>query len=261
VNVPPRVVETGLDAQRRAGVLADGAAANVIELLGATIVRLLRLDEPPWSLLGGAVAGGRPEPLRPGGLSVQLMMLDPPKAGGPQPAWRQVETQDITIVLDGELVVELEADGEHVLGPGETLVQCGTRHRLRARGGPVAALVAHLMPSGSATADRIHLGAGTDGSSGVRRVVTGVDAAGRSQVVHDGEPGWVLRLGDGDRVVLADVWQTGGPLGSVDRAATRLVRGSANRSGQARSPASSRSVRASTRTPPTGTQRTPSTWT
>src|SRR5947209_8165880 len=42
--------------------------------------------------------------------------------------------------------------------------------------------------------------------------VTGVDDLERSRAVHDGAPAWVLRPG---RSVLADVWQTGGPLASV----------------------------------------------
>jgi mannose-6-phosphate isomerase-like protein (cupin superfamily) len=207
-----RCVVTG-HTDGRAEFVSDGTPTALASLPGATIWRLLHLDGLPRTADDGESEPGPPIPLVPGGISVQVMQLDGrddwPEGGG----WRQVDTLDFTVIIKGTLVVELEA-GATTLGPGDTLVQRGTRHRMRAADGPVRALVTHLAP-GDGSPTQLHLRPGTDGTSGVRRVVTGTDSDGRSMIVHDGEPGFVFR--PGGRAVLTDVWQTGGPVSRVDQ--------------------------------------------
>lgn len=200
-----------------AAFVSDGPPAAVVSLPGATVWRLLQLDSLPGSADDGEPAPGTPTPLPPRGISAQIIELDPrrpdewPEGGG----WRQAGTLDLTVVVEGALALGLE-DAETVLGPGDTLVQRGTRHRMRATGGPVRALVAHLGPGhGAPPLQPLGLRTATDGASGVRRVVTGTGPDGRSTVVHDGEPGYVFR--PGGRAVLSDVWQTGGPVVSPDQ--------------------------------------------
>jgi quercetin dioxygenase-like cupin family protein len=188
-GLEPRVVTTGLDPAGRPALLSDQrerasshGAASVAQLHRSAGVTVLLF---------------------------QLAASDWPASGG----WRQVPTQDITTVLTGELLVELDT-GSALLEPGDTLVQRGTRHRMRAIDGPVTALVTHLETSEGAPDPALTIGRGEqDHDPRVRRVVTGVDDDGRSCVVHDGEPAWVLQ--PSPRVLMADAWQTGGPLASV----------------------------------------------
>src|SRR5947209_1660161 len=148
MSLRPGVVITGLTESGEAAFLSDEVAPNLLELEGAAVAQLLRLGSPPWREADGAVDSAAPPSRLPaGGLSVQLVRLDPAtdESWLRGDGWRHVDTQDVTVVLEGRLVVGVET-GEHVLGPGETVVQRGTRHRLRADGGPVVALVVHMAP-------------------------------------------------------------------------------------------------------------------
>lgn len=188
--------------------VADGPSPK-IELPGASIWRLLRLDGPASSVDDGAPAGGPPAPLPSGGLSAQVVELAPRQAWPDGGGWRTVPTLDLHVVLDGMLLVSVEDGCERILAAGESLILRGTTHRLRPHGDrPVRLLSAHLMP-GTGQRTSLKLESPTDGRSGVRRVVTGVDADGRSTIASDGEPSSVFRPGAS---VLTDVWETGGPL-------------------------------------------------
>ena len=50
-----------------------------------------------------------------------------------RPGMHTTQTVDVGVVLDGQLVLELD-DGEVLLGPGDVIVQNGTRHAWRNRG-------------------------------------------------------------------------------------------------------------------------------
>ena len=49
-----------------------------------------------------------------------------------RPGMHTTQSVDIGVVLDGQLVLELD-DGEVLLGPGDVIVQNGTRHAWRNR--------------------------------------------------------------------------------------------------------------------------------
>jgi mannose-6-phosphate isomerase-like protein (cupin superfamily) len=51
-----------------------------------------------------------------------------------RPGMHTTQTVDLGVVLDGHVVLELD-DGEVSLGPGDVVVQNGTRHAWRNRGG------------------------------------------------------------------------------------------------------------------------------
>ncbi len=206
-----RCVVTGIDGGV-AVVRSDAAVDGSEPLPGVTVWPLLHLAGPVRGYDDGAprAAAGR---LEPGGVSVQVVERQPgdgwPDGGG----WRRSGTQDLTVVASGRLLAGLDG-GEVELGPGDTLVNLGARHRLRALGGPCRVLTTHLAPGAGAPVG-LAVREGGDGASGVRRVVVGVGPDGRSSVRHDGEPAQVLVGGSG--VVLADVWQTGGPLRALDQ--------------------------------------------
>jgi quercetin dioxygenase-like cupin family protein len=196
----------------RAGFSFDGTPP-LLRVPGADIWRLLRLDRPPRTVDEGAPADDLPGPLPPNGISIQLVELAPrgdhwPEDGG----WRQVDTLDIHVVVSGALLLGLDGGAELRLEPGDTLVQRGTRHRMMAADNrPARFLGAHLMP-GSGNPINLDIRPASDGDVGVRRVVTGVDADGRSTAIHDGKPAFVFRPGNS---VLTDIWETGGPLVDV----------------------------------------------
>jgi hypothetical protein len=50
------------------------------------------------------------------------------------PGMHTTDTIDFEVVLSGEVVLELDDRAEKVLGPGDTVVQNGTRHRWSNRG-------------------------------------------------------------------------------------------------------------------------------
>ena len=180
----PRCVVTG-HIDGRAMVLADGPPADPVDVSIARVWPVLRLEGTPAAYhLGAPTDDGRP--LTAGGVSVQVMQLPPadwPEAAG----WRQSPTQDLQILTAGRLVLGLDHD-EVELAPGDTIVQRGARHRMRAVDGPATVLVAHLAPTGGGGVTAT-VGSG-DGSTsgGVRRVVTGTRPDGSSEIVHDGAP-------------------------------------------------------------------------
>ena len=215
MNWPPRLVETGIDDHGRPAFLSDAPAAAVVTIGPASVAPILWFDTAIRRMADGRVTEPPSSALPPGGLSVQVMRLDPigdgwPAAGG----WRQVPTQDITTVVDGALLVGLQ-DGDHRLEAGETVVFRGDVHRMRANRATVTTLGAHLSPGpGALRGSHVTPRAGEVGERFGRRLVTGtVDH--RSTNLLDGAGPWVLRPASG-RVTMADVWQTGGPLSSAD---------------------------------------------
>ena len=60
------------------------------------------------------------------------------------PGMHATDTIDFEVVLSGEVVLELDDGAERVVGPGDTVVQNGTRHRWHNRG-PEPAVLAVFM--------------------------------------------------------------------------------------------------------------------
>jgi mannose-6-phosphate isomerase-like protein (cupin superfamily) len=131
-------------------------------------------------------------------------------------------TLDFAVILDGEIELETE-DGCVRLGAGDCVVQRGTQHRWRVVGdGPCTYAVAlfALDPAASASAGEpaadLVPRRRADASVGPRRIVTGVDADGRSIIESDGAAYNSDRFGESGSAY-ADLWQTGGALGAADQ--------------------------------------------
>jgi quercetin dioxygenase-like cupin family protein len=119
------------------------------------------------------------------------------------------------VILSGRLVLGLD-DGDHELGPGDIVVQRATRHRWRVTGDePCTYVVFMVRPDPSAPAPKEAFAPRASASPtgvGVRRLVTGVDAQGRSYAEVDGEPAFVFGPVGATGTQLVELWQTGGPL-------------------------------------------------
>jgi len=222
---PTRRVVTGHDAAGRDVILADGAPRVAFEAPGGPAVA-----EHLWLASRPATAavpedrsdGGFPLEPPPGGASVRVIRLPPAGDAGwvrvpgddpARPGFHTTDTLDVEVVIDGEMILGLD-DAEHRLGPGDIVVQRGTDHRWRVPG-PGPCTYAALMLRTDSAAQPVEMATRPperDGIS-VRRLVTGVDAGGGSRAITDGPPPSALSAADG--FLLADVWQTGGPLATA----------------------------------------------
>ena len=61
------------------------------------------------------------------------------------PGMHTTDTIDFEVVLSGEVILELDDGAEKVLGPGDTVVQNGTRHRWGNRGTEPAVVAVFLI--------------------------------------------------------------------------------------------------------------------
>ena len=240
-----RRVETGHDAAGRAVFVSDGEPARTIDVPDSFAVSDLF-----W--LGGypadAAAGGDPpdgpvvlEP-PPGGVSVRLIRFPGTEPGTPdderwirvdgedpaRPGMHATDTLDFMVVLEGEIVLGLD-DGEHTLGPGDTVIQRGTMHRWRvASETPCVYAVCMLRTDPGAPAADVTLAPATaaaaaggtgipSAADGPRRLVTAADADGHSFALADGPAPGVFRPAGPDGITMVELWQTGGRLGRPDQ--------------------------------------------
>jgi quercetin dioxygenase-like cupin family protein len=230
-----RRVVTGHDAEGRAVFLSDGVAPKTIDRGPQAVTEVMVLPGPPADVSAG---GDSPEagfPLHPpaGGATVRLIRLPPPAAGTSvdsqwlrvpgddphSPGTHTTDTLDFEVIVDGEIVLGLD-DGEYQLGAGDVVVQRGTAHRWRVTGDrPCTYLAVMVRPDVSAVAAKAVELAGRPGDvsspRAPRRLVTGVDAEGRSYAELDGPPAVMLESPGPHGVHMFDLWQTGGPLSSV----------------------------------------------
>lgn len=159
------------------------------------------LEPPP----GGASARVIRMPGIPAGADPESTWLRVDGDDGSMPGMHATDTLDFMVVLDGSVVLGLD-DGERILGPGQYVVQRGTRHRWRpADEHGWTYFVAMLRPDASLTPSHDAVGAGTLGEGPVRRVVTGTP-------VLDGGAAMHLAVGG---FTMTDIWHTGGPLANA----------------------------------------------
>ncbi len=119
-----------------------------------------------------------------------------------RPGMHATDTLDFMVVLDGRVVLGLD-DGERVIGPGEYVVQRGTRHRWRAADAHGwTYFVAMLRPDPDAVPLASAVRACEPGDAPVRRMVTGAPVVDGGASVH--------RVMGG--TTMTDLWHTGGPL-------------------------------------------------
>ncbi|HZP28316.1 MAG TPA: cupin domain-containing protein, partial [Acidimicrobiia bacterium] len=135
------------------------------------------------------------------------------------PGMHATDTLDFMTVLDGDIVLGLD-DGEHHLSAGDIVIQRGTPHRWRVAGEQACTYaVCMLRTDPGAPSPPVALGPVPDSSAtaGPRRLVTAVDADGRSYASSDGRAPSVFQPAGPDGITMVELWQTGGPLRRPDQ--------------------------------------------
>jgi quercetin dioxygenase-like cupin family protein len=240
-----RRVVVGHDDQGQAAVLSDGPAPGLTRPDGGSAFStVLWIDHRPLRVEDGGDPPVGPVALEPpvGGVCSRVIRLPPPppgvsdderwlRVGGDDPArpgMHTTDTLDFVVIIDGEIVLGLD-DGEYHLGAGDVVVQGGAAHRWRVVGdGPCTYAATLVRPDPSAPPPVAALiarrqkgvpSAGTSGEAkgGPRRIVTGTGAEGTSYAVADGTPPMVIRPGQREGSMMADLWQTGGPVVRCDQ--------------------------------------------
>lgn len=193
------------------GVAADGTAPLTVDGAGGFgVSELLWLDGPVRSVADGPdrTDGGFPLDPPPGGSSSRIIRMPPTgewiRIDGDDdatPGMHATDTQDLMVVLDGEIVLGMPDGSETSVRAGDAVVQRGTAHRWKVVGAaPCTYWVTMLRPLEDAAPVALAPRAGEFG----RRLVTGGDAVTACPA----------SVGIG---AVYDVWQTGGPLASVDQ--------------------------------------------
>jgi quercetin dioxygenase-like cupin family protein len=223
-----RRVVTGHDDAGAAVIVSDGPPDRTIRNNGFGVATWLWLDGPAQTVDDGGDEPGDGFQLEPppGGCSVRIIRFPGAKEGGgdwirvdgddpERPGMHATDTLDFMTVLDGRIVLGLD-DGEHELGPGDVVIQRGNPHRWRVVGDdPCTYVVCMLRPDARAGAPRQVQDAATAASTdGPRRLVAATDADGRSFALGDGGAPSMMSAGD---TRLVELWQTGGPLATVEQ--------------------------------------------
>ncbi len=230
-----RRVVTEVDDEGRSTRTSDGPPPGTITAPdGLGVANVWAFSSVPASIHDGTDALADPFTLTPppGGATWRVLRIPPPDparpreeqflavpgqeaAGRPQ-GMHATDTLDLMTVLDGRVELEVE-DGRAHLSAGDTVVQRGTEHRWRVLDGrPCTYAVVMLRPDPMAPWPLSDLAPrATSAPSGVgpRRVVTGLDANGRSVIVSDGEAPGTFGFAGGV-MGYAALWETGGPLAS-----------------------------------------------
>jgi uncharacterized cupin superfamily protein len=229
-----RRVVTGHDAAGNPVFTSDGPPPHAIDIPdGPAVADLWSLDAAPDTPDAGfEPEGGFPIEPAPGGIWWRFIRIPLPDQSLPREeqflhpgndpmfsaerrGMHATATLDFAVILAGEIELEVE-DGCVRLGAGDCVVQRGTQHRWRVVGdGPCTYAVALFGLDESAVVGDHGLEARRRdvGGAGTRRVVVGVDDAGRSIILSDGPaPNSHRFLHGGSQ---ADLWQTGGAVGDV----------------------------------------------
>ena len=224
-----RRVVTGHDAAGNPVIVSDGAPARVIDAPnGFAVSDLYWLDGHATDAAAGGDPSDGPFVLEPppGGVSVRMIRFPGNAPGTPvddhwvrvggddpdRPGMHTTDTLDFMVVLDGEIVLGLD-DGEHRLGPGDTVIQRGTPHRWRVAGEhpcTYATCLIRTEPDAPPPAVDLAPAAESAVAGGPRRLVTATDRDGRSYVLSDGPAASVFQPAGPDGVTMVELWQTGG---------------------------------------------------
>lgn len=152
-----RRVVTGHTPEGKAVIVSDeDVPGHAIGTLGASATSLWGRDDP-----GHFPDDGSRQPMAaafppPGGSGIAIVSLAPegddfhefvhnvlaPWADPDEPGMHRTATMDYDFVLEGTVGLELDDGVEVVLGPGDLVVQNGTRHRWHNRGTTVARYLA-----------------------------------------------------------------------------------------------------------------------
>ena len=222
-----RRVILGVDARGRPR-LDDGAPPHTVHApTGFGCADLWTLSGPPATVSAGFDPPLGPFVLEPepGGSTWRIIRLPRPDPALPREeqflhdandkrfsderlGMHTTDTIDFEVILDGE--IELEVDrGATRLGPGDCVVQRGTRHRWRVVGEKACTYAAIMLRTEGASPPAVDLAPRPGSGTSPRRVVTGLDGEGRSIFVADTAPPCVETT-DGSTTSL--LYETGGPL-------------------------------------------------
>lgn len=200
---------------------SDGVAPNSIDAGPVGVSEVWWSDGGVRRVTDPVDRTSRGFPLEPpaGGASARVIRMPglPPDAD-PEQCWLRVEhddpdmpgmhatdTLDLMVVLTGSVVLGLD-EGERTIGPGEYVIQRGTRHRWRAADAHGwTYVVTMLRPDPAVTPTAGATRPATTGDSPVRRVVTGDPVLDGGASVHVGMGG----------TTMTDLWHTGGPLATA----------------------------------------------
>lgn len=230
-----RRVVTEVDGEGRSIVASDAAPPGTITAPdGLGVANLWAFEAPPATIHDGVDALADPFTLTPppGGATWRVLRIPAPdpslprerqflavpgeEASGRPQGVHATDTLDLMTVLDGRIELEVD-DGSVWLAAGDTVVQRGTQHRWRVLDGrPCTYTVVMLRPDPMAPwplSDLAPRATSAPSGAGPRRVVTGLDANGRSVIVSDGEAPGTFAFARG-AIGFAALWETGGPLGS-----------------------------------------------
>ena len=166
-----RRVVTGHDADGRSVFVSDGPVEPIIPMF----TRVWATDELPTfpddgsdPIPPGTVAGFFPA--QPGGIRFWMFTLEPHSSGRDtpddpavaaqveailpgmgavmdptDPGMHTTDTIDLEVVLSGTVTLELDDGAEKEMGPGDIIIQNGTRHRWHNRGDERAVMAAILI--------------------------------------------------------------------------------------------------------------------
>jgi mannose-6-phosphate isomerase-like protein (cupin superfamily) len=210
--------------------VTDGPPLNSVHApTGFGCAELWTLRAPPASARDGFDPPRGPFALEPkaGGLTWRIIRLPVPDAALPREeqflhiasderfsdeklGMHRTDTVDFEVILDGEIELEVES-GCVRLGPGDVVVQRGTRHRWRVVGKKACTYSAIMLGTEGGDPCAFDLAPRSGSGTHVRRVVTGLDGQGRSIVATDGPPPCHVR---GDETVTHLLYETGGALSS-----------------------------------------------
>jgi mannose-6-phosphate isomerase-like protein (cupin superfamily) len=152
-----RRVVTGHTPEGGAVVVSDGEVSSMlIGDRGSATTRLWGRDDPGLFPDDGSQPSMSAAFPHPGGCALAVMELAPegdefhefirsalaPWADPEEPGMHRTATMDYDVVLEGTIGLELDHGAEVTLGPGDIVVQNGTRHRWHNRGDTIARVLA-----------------------------------------------------------------------------------------------------------------------
>jgi mannose-6-phosphate isomerase-like protein (cupin superfamily) len=206
----------------------DGVPTNIVQSpTGFGCADLWTLSGPPLSIGDGFDPPKGPFALEPepGGMTWRVIRLprpdpalpreeqflhDPndPRFSGEKLGMHTTDTIDFEVVLNGAIELEVES-GCVLLGPGDCVVQRGTKHRWRVVGGNACTYMALMLRAEGAPPSAFDLAPRPGRGTHPRRVVTGLDDQGRSVIVADASPPCTATV---DGATTSVLYETGGAL-------------------------------------------------
>jgi hypothetical protein len=214
-----RCVVTAHQADGRPIFESDESLRELDSSAATHLGRILTLVAPPKTADDGSVNEAGNES-GPGSLTVDAIVVGPKGDEVVDTYPGSTQVFEAYVVVQGSLHVSVGSD-EAVLHQGQVFIPRGQPYGMTTSKSEGTRLV--RVRSVADPSSAIALPAPVRSLSGsahlVRRVVGGTNAAGQPGIVQDGDPAVMFVLGEESDpdVPLADVWEFGGPLRSVEQ--------------------------------------------